>query len=63
MPEGKPAWCEFSISDLDGGLQKRKREPIQLSLFNARSDLDGQINVLKKNVGRVEFEIKRTFGT
>ena len=32
---GKPSWCEFSISGIDGGVQQRKREPIQLSLFDA----------------------------
>ena len=62
-PDNRPAWCEFSLSDVDGGLQQRKREPIQLSLFEALSDLNGQISVLKKNVGRVEIEIKRAFGT
>ena len=54
---------EFTVNDLEGGLQQRKPEPIQLSLFEALSELDGQISVLKKTVGRVELEIERAFGS
>ena len=57
-----PAWCEFGVSDLEGGVRKRKREPVQLSLFDALTDLDQNLDILKKNVGRVEFEIDRAFG-
>jgi hypothetical protein len=59
---GTPAWCEFSISDVDGGVQRRKREPIQLSLFDALTDLDQDLETMKKSVGRVELEIERAFG-
>ena len=54
---------EFTVNDLEGGLQQRNPEPIQLSLFEALSELDGQISVLKKTVGRVELEIERAFGS
>jgi hypothetical protein len=59
---GTPAWCEFSISDVDGGVQRRKREPIQLSLFDALTDFDQDLDTLKKSAGRVELEIERAFG-
>ena len=57
-----PAWFEFGLSDLDGGLQKRNPEPVQLSLFEALSDMEEKIDTLKKSVGRVEFEVSRAFG-
>jgi hypothetical protein len=59
---GSPAWCEFSVSDMEGGVKKRRQAPVQLSLFEALADLDGNIEVLKKSVGRVESEIERAFG-
>jgi transcriptional regulator with XRE-family HTH domain len=59
---GKPSWCEFSISDIDGGVKQRKREPVQLSLFDALTDLDQNIDSLKKSVGRVEAEMDLAFG-
>jgi transcriptional regulator with XRE-family HTH domain len=59
---GTPAWCEFSLSDVDGGVQRRKREPIQLSLFDALTDFDNNLQTLKRSVGRVEIEIDRAFG-
>jgi len=59
---GAPAWCEFSVSDVDGGVQHRKREPIQLSLFDALTGLDQDLETMKKSVGRVELEIERAFG-
>ena len=58
----KPGWCEFSVSDMEGGIKKRRPEPIQLSLFDALTDLDQNIDTLKKSAGRVEVEIRRTFG-
>ena len=42
--------------------KRRKREPVQLSLFDALTGLDQNMDTLKKSVGRVEFEIKRAFG-
>jgi len=59
---GHPSWCEFSVSDMEGGVKARKREPVQLSLFDALTDLDQNMDTLRKSVGRVEFEIKRAFG-
>lgn len=54
---GTPSWCEFSMSDVDGGVQQRRPEPIQLSLFDALTDLGQNIEVIKKSVGRVEAEL------
>jgi hypothetical protein len=54
---GSPAWCEFSVSDMEGGIKKRKREPVQLSLFDALTDLDQDLETLKKSVSRAEVEI------
>jgi len=60
---GKPAWCEFALSDVEGGLKRRKPEPMQLSLFDALVDFDQNLDTLKKSVGRVESEIERAYGT
>lgn len=60
--DGTPAWCEFSVSDVAGSLQRQKREPLQLSLFETLTDFDQNLDALKKSVGRVELEIERAFG-
>jgi hypothetical protein len=60
-PGHTPGWFEFSLSDMEGGLTERKREPVQLSLFDALTDLDQNLEILKKTVGRVEVEIERAF--
>src|SRR5713101_8486400 len=49
-PGGTPAWCEFAMSDLDKESKKLKRQPVQLSLFDALTELDGNLEVLKKSV-------------
>jgi len=59
---GSPSWCEFGLSDVAGGIERRKAEPTQLSLFDALEDLDQNIETLKKSVGRAEAEIQRAFG-
>jgi hypothetical protein len=56
-----PQWSEFALSDIDGGLQKRKPEPVQMSFFEALNDMEEKIETLKKSVGRVEFEANRAF--
>jgi hypothetical protein len=58
---GTPGWCEFSISDLEGGIQHRSVPPLQLSLFDALNDFDENLDSLKKSAGRVELEIDRAF--
>lgn len=58
---GTPGWCEFGLSDVEGGIERRKAEPTQLSLFDALEDLDQSIDTLKKSVGRAEAEIRRAF--
>jgi hypothetical protein len=60
--KGPPSWCDFSVSDMEGGIKRRKPEPVQLSLFDALTDLDQNMDTLKKSVGRVEFEVERAFG-
>jgi len=61
-PGEEPSWFEFSISDMEGGTKKRKRAPVQLSLFEALTEMDQNIEILKKSVGRVESEVERAFG-
>jgi hypothetical protein len=58
---GTPRWCEFGLSEVEGGIERRKAEPTQLSLFDALEDLDQSIDTLKKSVGRAEAEIRRAF--
>jgi hypothetical protein len=58
---GTPSWCEFGLSDVEGGIELRKAEPTQLSLFDALQELDQDIDTLKKSVGRAEAEIRRAF--
>lgn len=58
---GTPEWCEFGLNDVAGGIERRKAEPTQLSLFDALEDLDQSIDTLKKSVGRAEAEIRRAF--
>jgi hypothetical protein len=61
-PGATPAWCEFSMSDVDKESKKLKRQPLQLSLLDALSELDGQLDVVKKSVARVESEVDRSLG-
>ena len=61
-PGGTPAWCEFAMSDLDKESKKLKRQPVQLSLFDALAELDQQLDVLKKSVAKAESEIERSLG-
>jgi len=56
---GQPSWCEFSVSDMEGGVKTRKRAPVQLSLFDALTDLDQNMDTLKRSVGRVEFRDRK----
>lgn len=61
-PGATPAWCEFSMIGLDKESQKFKRQPVQLSLFDALTELDEHLNVLKKSVAKAESEIERSLG-
>jgi len=56
---GTPGWCEFGLTDMEGGLERRKTESTQMSLFDALTDLDQQIDSLKKTVGRAEVEVQK----
>jgi hypothetical protein len=59
-PDATPAWCEFSMSDVDKESKKLKRQPLQLSLLDALTELDGNLEMLKKSVAKVESEIGRS---
>jgi hypothetical protein len=61
-PGATPAWCEFSMSDVDKESKKLKRQPLQLSLLDALTELDGQLDAVKKSVARVESEVERSLG-
>jgi hypothetical protein len=61
-PGGTPAWCEFAMSDLDKESKKLKRQPVQLSLFDALNELDQQLDAVKKSVAKVESELERSLG-
>ena len=55
-----PAWCEFSMSDVDKESKKLKRRPVEISLLDALTELDGNLETLKKSVAKVESEIGRS---
>ena len=57
-PGATPAWCKFSMTDMDKESRKLKQQPIQLSLFDALTELDDHLEVLKKSVARAEAEIE-----
>jgi hypothetical protein len=59
-PSGTPAWCKFSLSEMDKESKKLKQQPVQLSLFDALTELDDNLEVLKKSVARAEAEIERS---
>lgn len=61
-PGDTPSWCEFSMSDPHKESKKLKRQPVQLSLFDALTELDGQLEILKKSVAKAESEIERSMG-
>jgi len=56
---GTPGWFVFGLVDMEGGLASRPPAPAQLLLFEALTDLDQQIDSLKKTVGRAEVEVQR----
>lgn len=60
-PGATPAWCKFSMTDVDNDSRKLKQQPVQLSLFDALAELDDHLEVLKKSVARAEAEIERSF--
>jgi hypothetical protein len=59
-PDATPAWCEFSMSDVDRESKKLKRQPLQLLLLDGLTELDGSLETLKKSVAKVESEIGRS---
>lgn len=59
-PGGTPAWCKFSLTEMDKESKKLKQQPVQLSLFDALTELDDHLEVLKKSVARAEAEIERS---
>jgi len=59
ITNGKPGWYEFGLIRAEGGIEQRIPEPAQMSLFDALTELDQQIDNLKKTVGRAEVEVSR----
>ena len=59
-PGATPTWCKFSLAEMDKESKKLKEQPVQLSLFDALSELDDQLEILKKSVARAEAEVERT---
>src|SRR5712671_1178913 len=51
-PGATPAWCKFSMTDMDKESRKLKQQPLQLSLFDALTELDDHLEGLKKSVAR-----------
>ena len=59
-PGATPAWCQFSMTDMDKESKKLKQQPVQLSLFDALNELDEHLETLKKSVARAETEIAKS---
>ena len=59
-PGATPSRCKFAMTDMDKESKKLKQHPVQLSLFDALTDLDGHLEVLKKSVARAEAEIEKS---
>lgn len=59
-PGATPARCQFSMTDMDKETKKLKQQPVQLSLFDALTELDDHLEVLKKSVARAEAEIAKS---
>ena len=59
-PGDTPARCKFAMTDMDKESKKLKQQPVQLSLFDALTDLDGHLEVLKKSIARAEAEVEKS---
>ena len=59
-PGATPAWCKFSLTEMDKESKKLRQQPVQLSLFDALTELDDHLEVLKKSVARAEAEIEKS---
>ena len=62
--ESEPAWWEFALSSRDGGFQKRRSKPVQMSLFEALDDLQDdnvEVRIIKKGPGRLELGLEIGF--
>jgi len=59
-PGSTPARCKFSMTDMDKESKKLKQQSVQLSLFDAITDLDDHLDGLKKSVARAEAEIEKS---
>jgi len=59
-PGASPAWCRFSLTEMDKESKKLKQQPVQLSLFDALTELDDHLEVLKKSVAKAEAEIEKS---
>ena len=62
--QGEPTWWKFSLSGRDGGFQKPRPRPVQLSLFDAIQELedeDVEVTILRKGMGRLELGLEIGF--
>jgi len=59
-PGATPAWCKFSLTEMDKESKKLRQQPIQLSLFDALTELDDQLEILRKSVARAEAEVEKS---
>jgi hypothetical protein len=59
-PGATPTWCKFSLTEMDKESKRLKQQPVQLSLFDALTDLDDHLAALKKSVARAEAEIEKS---
>ena len=60
----EPAWWEFSLSGRDGGFEKGRPKPAQMSLFDALEDLQDdhlEVKIRKKRAGRLELSLEIGF--
>jgi transcriptional regulator with XRE-family HTH domain len=60
----EPRWWEFSMSGRDGGFQKPRPSPVQMSLFDALNELQDdnvEVKILRKAAGRLELGLEIGF--
>jgi len=62
--KNEPRWWEFSMSGRDGGLQKPRPRPVQMSLFDVLDELQDEnleVKILRKGAGRLELGLEIGF--
>jgi hypothetical protein len=59
-PGGTPAWCKFSMAEVEGEAKKLKQPAVQLSLFDALYELEDNLELLKKSVAKAGVELQKS---